>query len=67
MIRYLLFPCFLSFFLISFIGCKPEAKFVLSEHMKKGSTLGLPQLEVPSDNPITKDKVLLGEKLFKEV
>jgi cytochrome c peroxidase len=29
--------------------------------------LGLPALEVPSDNPITREKVALGDKLFHEL
>jgi cytochrome c peroxidase len=32
----------------------------------KDEFLGLPELEVPSDNPISREKVALGEKLFND-
>ncbi|PKL38607.1 MAG: cytochrome-c peroxidase [Spirochaetae bacterium HGW-Spirochaetae-1] len=47
-------------------GCKDKPKFLLSEFLEKDLILGLPQLELPKDNPITKEKVLLGEKLFTD-
>jgi cytochrome c peroxidase len=59
--RYL-FP--LSIALILIAGSQPETKFVLSDFLSDQSNLGLPALTVPPDNPITRDKVVLGEKLF---
>ena len=47
-------------------GAQPEAKFMLSDFLSDQSRLGLPALSVPSDNPITKEKVILGEKLFRD-
>lgn len=37
-----------------------------SAQTSKDDLLGLPALEVPKDNPITKEKVALGEKLFND-
>ncbi len=61
--RYL-FP--LSIVLILVAANQPDAKFVLSDFLTDTSRLGLPALVVPADNPITKEKVLLGEKLFRD-
>lgn len=59
--RYLFLIC-IAVVLIS--GAQPASKFNVSEFLEKDAQLGLPELRIPGDNPITKDKVLLGEKLF---
>lgn len=61
--RYLFF---ISLVVILITGSSPDAKFMVSEFMEKDPHLGLPLLVVPENNPITKDKVLLGEKLFND-
>lgn len=61
--RYLFVVCAAAV-LIS--ASAPQVKFSLSEFMENGSNLGLPSLAVPGDNPITREKVLLGEKLFND-
>lgn len=55
-----------SIALILIAAFQPDAKFVLSDFLSDASRLGLPPLVVPADNPITRDKVLLGEKLFRD-
>ncbi|MBN2159366.1 MAG: cytochrome-c peroxidase [Spirochaetes bacterium] len=59
--RYLFGICIAT---VLIAGVKPEAKFNLSEFLVNDAQLGLPAMKVPGDNPITKEKVLLGEKLF---
>jgi cytochrome c peroxidase len=61
--RYLFVLCIAA---VLIAGIKPEAKFMISEFLEKDSQLGLPPMKIPEDNPITKDKVLLGEKLFMD-
>jgi cytochrome c peroxidase len=39
----------------------------LGQPLKANTPLGLPPLEVPADNPITKDKVALGERLYHDI
>lgn len=41
--------------------------FLVSAMAQNDDLLGLPALEVPKDNVITKEKVLLGEMLFNDV
>ncbi len=66
MYRYLVSLTIFLFIVVSVFGCKPKAAFNLSEFLEKDSNLGLPTLEMPKDNPLTRDKVLLGEKLFND-
>jgi cytochrome c peroxidase len=47
-------------------GITPQATFNLSEFLANEPHLGLPPLVVPADNPITREKVILGEKLFRD-
>lgn len=58
---------FFSLLAVLFMAAaQPEARFVLSDFLSDQSLLGLPPLVVPADNPITRDKVILGEKLFRD-
>ena len=57
--------------LILVVGCSaaqktPKTGADTSTPAPFSSTLGLPPLEVPLNNPITKEKVALGEKLFHD-
>lgn len=61
--RYLLFICIAA---VSIAAARQEPKFVLSEFMADNSRLGLPPVAVPENNPMSKEKILLGEKLFHD-
>lgn len=61
--RYLLFIC-IAVVLIA--ANKPGPKFELSDLLNDDSRLGLPAMVVPANNPMSKAKVLLGEKLFMD-
>ncbi|MDY6933163.1 MAG: cytochrome c peroxidase [Spirochaetota bacterium] len=57
--------------LISVIGCSAtqtshKSQAVSQSKQTENPKLGLPVLDIPSDNPITKEKVKLGERLFND-
>ena len=51
---------FILFFIV--VVCLPQGSVFAGDD----STLGLPTLAVPQENPITKEKVALGDKLFHD-
>lgn len=49
------------------IGLISGTAYSQNDKTTNNDNLGLPPLKIPSDNPITKEKVALGDKLFNDV